>query len=192
MSVYQVTATAGKRFEDLVATGLSRWYSVRRFGSQQEQLVKGDLHILALNGGNPFLGHEANVETKVEEEHTGNLFIEFWSNRSILRTGWLLNLRECEWFLYGFQDQEIIYCLDFHALVEWAVRKQGMHRLDDRGRPNFCRYDWRRQGKHIQANDTWGFLAPVTELKTAGVIHRTCNFQFDEMRTVAFQSALTL
>jgi len=139
--------------------------------SRDAQLRDGDLRVTALNGTSPFLGRQANIEVKGEWQHTGNLFIEVFSNKRLRRLGWLFNLLRCDELLYGFHDEQILYCLNFGQLWGWCWSKQGRkHDLRDRGRPNIYNYPLVKQKKYEQANDTWGALVPVHHLKADGAI----------------------
>lgn len=106
------------------------------------------------------------VEIKTERRHTGNLFLETWSNRNLdnidshiergSNPGWLLKLR-ADILLYYFIDSDTGYALDLLALKRWAFgcgEKQG--RIYD--------FPELRQGKCQQKNDTHGRIVPVSVL----------------------------
>lgn len=93
------------------------------------------------------------IEFKVETTHTGNLFIETWSNRSRFNRGWLDHL-ETDILLYYFRDAETLYSIDFKALKSWA--------FGSGDRPgSIYRYPEVRQRKYDQRNDTWGRKVPI-------------------------------
>lgn len=98
------------------------------------------------------------VEVKVEREHTGNLFIESWSNRSHGTHGWLDTCR-ANWFWYYFLESDSLYCFELPRLREWL--------FDGR----IERYRFVRQGKYDQINDTWGYLVPVADLELQPWFH---------------------
>lgn len=100
-------------------------------------------------------GKSANLECKSEYKETGNLFIESWSNRTAGRPGWLFNLTECDILLYHFLEPDgALYTVKFSRLREF----------------DFSRYREVPQSRYLQANDTWGYLVPVNDLREGRVI----------------------
>lgn len=117
-------------------------------------------------------GKLLSIEHKAEEHHTGNLFLETWSNRNLddnrnhiqigSNPGWLWKTR-ADLIFYHFLDVDALYVIDAFVLKRWAF---GF------GKPGDARYaegqiykcEERPQGKYVQANDTWGRLVPVDAL----------------------------
>lgn len=107
-----------------------------------------------------------SIELKTERRHTGNLFLETWSNRNLddphnhamvgSNPGWLLKSR-ADLFMYYFLDADALYVLSGLALQRWAFGFGGVE-----GR--IYSYPEVKQGKYIQANDTYGRLAPIAVL----------------------------
>lgn len=69
-------------------------------------------------------GVTRTVEVKTERRHTGNLFIETWSNRTVetemRRDGWVFTLH-ADWLVYVFLDCEIAYLMPLLKLKEWCL-----------------------------------------------------------------------
>lgn len=103
------------------------------------------------------------IEIKVEQKHTGNLFLETWSNRNLeqrdqhaLRgsnVGWLFKLVG-DRLLYLFLDTNDLYSIDIYSLKRWAFVAGGIYS---------CREV--EQASYDQLNDTWGRLAPISQLQ---------------------------
>jgi hypothetical protein len=109
------------------------------------------------------------LELKYETRHTGNLFIETWSNRSLLRMGWFLTLRT-DYLFYGFSDPDrIVYVVRFKPLREWLWSIDKSEKW-----PKYVidKYRFVMQTKNEQGNDTWGYLVPVEDIRRASLIHR--------------------
>jgi hypothetical protein len=110
-------------------------------------------------------GRAWSVEIKVEQEETGNLFLESWSNRNLYdasqhialgsNPGWFFKLR-ADLLLYYFLDTDTLFVLDFLRLKRWAF-------LDWR----IARYPERPQSKYPQPNDAFGWCVPVEVLERA-------------------------
>lgn len=108
-----------------------------------------------------------SVEIKAEQRHTGNLFLETWSNRNLEcrdshamrggNPGWLYKLR-ADLLFYYFLDADRLYVFDYFALKRWAFGSG-----PDAGR--IWEYPERRQGAYEQANDTRGRLVPIADLR---------------------------
>jgi hypothetical protein len=106
------------------------------------------------------------LELKIEQEHTGNLFLETWSNRNLetvqghaqygSNPGWMMHSR-ADLLLYYFLDTDDLYALPMFKLKRWAFR------IDDDW-PGIYRFKERPQGRYSQANDTWGRVVPVAAL----------------------------
>lgn len=106
-------------------------------------------------------------ELKAEEEKTGNLFLETWSNKNFddpegfarlgANVGWLLKQR-ADLLLYHFLDVDELYVLRLLALQQWAFGANG--------RPGkIYRYIEVPQEKYAQKNQTFGRLVPLSTLK---------------------------
>ena len=96
------------------------------------------------------------IEIKAEQKHTGNLFIEYWSNRHRHTMGWF-HICQADWLWYYFVDDRKLYVFQMQELREWA--------RGDKGR--LLNYPLVRQNKYDQLNDTWGYLVPVDDLYSA-------------------------
>lgn len=107
--------------------------------------------------------HVTCIEVKAELKHTGNLFLERWSNRSRFTAGWFETLTT-DLLWCHFLDQDVVYELPFQRLRQW------MYWHSARGFPLANRYEHAKQGKYEQLNDTWGYLVPIADLKTAKLI----------------------
>lgn len=126
-----------------------------------------------------------SVEVKTEREHTGNLFLETWSNLSpderYRREGWLSTI-QTEVLMYIFLDQEICYSIPFQSLYEWAIRDK-----------NALEYPIRK-ARCDQKNETWGHLVPVRVLldQVSGIqVRRRVNGKWVNCRERTTQEANT-
>lgn len=112
------------------------------------------------------------VEIKAERKHTGNLFLETWSNKNLRERqshadrgsnpGWLYKLR-ADMLMYYFIDSDDLYVIDVYSLKRWAFC--GGH--NNAG--NLWSYREVPQGTYEQLNDTYGRLVPIEDLKSADV-----------------------
>jgi hypothetical protein len=114
-------------------------------------------------------GSTRSVEIKIEERHTGNLFLEVWSNRNLddrvnhmrlgSNTGWLFKC-VADLLFYYFLENDHLYILDLVRLKRWAFVKPG-----ERGTAGRV-WDFAEvpQAKRGQMNDTWGRLVPLEVL----------------------------
>lgn len=115
-------------------------------------------------------GETVSVEIKTERKHTGNLFLETWSNRNLdsrdnyyrcePKPGWFVTLRASQ-LLYYFLDTDTLYCIDMFALKRWAfgwLPADGVER-----QANIYRFPLRK-AKCDQLNQTYGYLVPVEVL----------------------------
>jgi hypothetical protein len=115
-----------------------------------------------------------SAEIKVEQRHTGRLFLETWSNRNLdhqashaergSNPGWMLKLR-ADVLLYYFLDTDDLYTIPMFRLKRWAFGTG-----DQRGRI----YDFpeKPQSRYRQMNDTWGRVVDVAILmREAGIRH---------------------
>lgn len=121
------------------------------------------------------------VECKSERSHTGNLFLEIWSNFNYSgdgiyasrgpTPGWLLTLNAGLLF-YHFLDNDKLYIMSLPKLQRWAFCSQSRYSLDPRDGRGGERlagrvFDFRRpaQGKHSQLNRTVGAVVPISTLR---------------------------
>jgi hypothetical protein len=103
-------------------------------------------------------GKEIRVELKCERRHTGNLFLETWSNKAFSRArdGWMFTCKS-DLLWYFFRDTLDLYAVDFPRLWEWAFGPP------DRGGGNIYRHP-ERHTVCDQKNHTWGHCVPVNVL----------------------------
>jgi hypothetical protein len=109
------------------------------------------------------------IELKAEKKHTGNLFLETWSNKNLnardshgyygSNPGWMLKIK-ADALLYYFLDVDILYSLDVFSLKRWAF---GYGKKDNEKAGNIFRFP-EKLVSHDQANDTWGRCVPVSVL----------------------------
>ena len=99
------------------------------------------------------------LEIKVEEKHTGNLFLEEYSNREHDTPGWMETL-DADVLWYLFLDRRLIYEIHFPSLRTWYQENKHKHPLV-------------KQGKYVQMNDTWGRLAPIQNIIQEIQVQRT-------------------
>lgn len=106
-------------------------------------------------------GREVLVELKCERTHTGNLFLETWSNKAFGRSrdGWMFTCKARDLW-YFFEDTGDLYMMAFRELWEWAFGP-----ADGPG-GNIYRYPERRQRRHEQANSTLGCVVPVGDIRS--------------------------
>lgn len=103
-------------------------------------------------------GRSLWIDFKVEQSHKhGNLFIEEWSNRRQGNPGWLHKI-ECDWIMYYFYEEKILYCFKKAELCNWAFYTKS--RCEPEKLYRILDFPNKPQGKHKQKNDTWGFCVP--------------------------------
>ena len=115
-------------------------------------------------------GSIISVELKAERRHTGNLFLETWSNRNLTNRvshssrgsnpGWMVKSR-ADYLFYHFLDGDQLYIIPMFELQVWAWTG-----VATAGKTFF---DWpeKPQNKYDQLNDTWGRCVPITALRQA-------------------------
>ena len=108
-----------------------------------------------------------SVEFKIERKHTGNLFLETWSNLDRRNPGWMVKL-DADILLYYFLDVPVLYAVNFQRLCKWAFGDSdewtdGRQPSQSPGR--IYTYPERRQNKYNQLNDTWGRCVNVDVLR---------------------------
>lgn len=109
-------------------------------------------------------GRMWSVEIKVERHHTGNLFLEVWSNKNLAdphshaergsTMGWLYHSR-ADLLFYYFLDTDDLYIIRLFELKRWAFGSD-----DKCGRIYAFRES--RQKEYDQLNDTHGRIVPVS------------------------------
>ncbi len=108
------------------------------------------------------------VEFKIERKHTGNLFLETWSNLARRNPGWTVKLNT-DVLLYYFLDIGRLYSISFQRLAKWAFGDSDAFRQGEsvtgRSPGHIYTFPERKQSKYNQLNDTWGRLVPVAVLK---------------------------
>lgn len=99
--------------------------------------------------------HAMEWEFKAEEKHTGNLFIETWSDIRKGVPGWLYHYSDMAWLGYAFNDLHRLYTSRIGELRRWAHSdgKTGLIRLED--------FRLVKQSKYRQRNVTVGRLVPI-------------------------------
>lgn len=97
------------------------------------------------------------IEIKCESKHTGNLFLEIWSNRQRLVPGWLYTCH-ADVLWYYFLDTNQLYSVRMTALKAWAFGS-GVNLS------KVFTYQEKAQAKHDQLNDTWGRIVPIYDLQ---------------------------
>ena len=103
------------------------------------------------------------IESKAEENHTGNLYIETWSHKSLRtpefpngRRGWFYNLDRCHAMYYSF--------LNIRPQRTYLINMPLLRKFD------MSPYPEKPQGKNVQVNDTYGICIPAEDLRKAGVV----------------------
>jgi hypothetical protein len=119
-----------------------------------------------------------SLEEKAERRHTGNLFMETWSNRTIdLRgyvhygdkAGWLVTTRALL-LAYVFLDKSLLCLGPLPETKRFLLDPV----YDDRGQqhpPRIWNFPQREQGECEQLNHTHGHLVPI------GYLVKHCHFQ---------------
>lgn len=137
------------------------------------QPIWGDVFLMSPKGA------LAAAEVKIEGRHTGNLFLETWSNRNLTdeeswvllgqNPGWMQKTR-ADFLVYFFLDSGDLYVLRTFNLVVWANSPSRIHWSKGSRIHDFKEIP---QRKLQQKNDTWGRLVPVEVLKEeVGLTHR--------------------
>lgn len=111
-------------------------------------------------------GRMWTLELKAEEQHTGNLFLETWSNRNLenpaehaklgCNPGWLVK-QTADLLLYHFLDNDTAYLISLFKLKQWSFGA-------GEGKGRIYAFPEVLQGKYHQKNDTWGRLVEVRQL----------------------------
>jgi len=122
-----------------------------------------------------------SLEIKVEEENrTGNLFLETWSNRNLdnrdshsergSKPGWMISQR-ADFLLYYFLCSDELFTIPFFRLKRWAFGFEASPGRQIDGR--IYKYDEKPQAKYSQLNDTWGRCVPISVLEKEIKLKRT-------------------
>jgi hypothetical protein len=163
--------TEHKSFKDLVPL------LVKSFNGRIVSTASGSLSVKLQKTAGDFLAQKANsndflspgfhsdvigLELKTEERHTGNLFIETWSNKEHWNPGWIYTSL-ADYMLYHFLDREVCYVISMKALKKFCFTTPGANKSTGR------LTDYREVGqeKHKQKNNTCGRLVPIDDLKAA-------------------------
>lgn len=103
-------------------------------------------------------------DLKIESKHTGNFFIELWSNKSRLTQGWLFSCK-ADRILYLFLDRpNDVYSIHTKNLKHWIFG------VENNGRKSrLSEFAEVKQSKYDQLNDTWGLLVPILRLTHVGI-----------------------
>ena len=161
------TFELGRTGEEFVRFGLDKVFKDTRKVPDQinEQLLWGDLVVK----GSVAMGlSNIKVEVKTESKHTGNLFWEWWSNKSTQRKGWGQTSPADELY-YLFWDDGVGYRLPNLQHSKWIV-------------DYYCEmsnFPFVQQKKNIQKNDSWGYLIPVEWFIESNDAVR---FEFDSLK----------
>lgn len=145
----------GKNIERLSLDILRPFIQQRAFNGQYVVTLKGPLATdLQKTAGDMLYNTDAetvvSVEVKAELENKhGNFFLETWSNRERLKSGWLVTLR-ADWLLYHFLENDELYVIPLAKLQRWAFHSGRIYTFPER-----------KQSKYDQLNDTWGRCVPI-------------------------------
>lgn len=99
--------------------------------------------------------HAMEWELKAEAKHTGNLFIETWSDIRKGVPGWLYHYSDLARLAYAFNDTNKLYTCRIGELRRWA------HSESDTAAIRIESFRLVEQSKYQQRNRTAGRLVPV-------------------------------
>lgn len=109
-----------------------------------------------------------SMECKAESLNAhDNFFLESWSNKSRFNPGWFWKV-QADILLYHFLNDEDGYERDEIYAMRLADLRAWCFETESDGLWRMCRWKERRQEKHNQLNDTWGFCVPIAAV-LAGV-----------------------
>ena len=99
--------------------------------------------------------HAIEVELKAEARHTGNLFVETWSDVRGGVAGWLYHYNDDTRLAYAFNDLHKLYTCRMGDIRRWAHSNgfNSMLRIED--------FEPKEQKKYQQNNVTIGRLVPI-------------------------------
>lgn len=120
-----------------------------------------------------------SAEIKIEQDFTGNLFLETWSNyvfESVDRRaahppnpGWMFK-SNADYLWYYFLDRDYLFVCNLIALQQWAFGKiesvGGKSRLVNQ---NLFKYREVAQGRTVQSNRSFGRLVPIETLQATTI-----------------------
>jgi hypothetical protein len=132
---------------------------------KQVQIENGDYLIKNW----PQRGSSHWLEVKTEEKHTGNLFLEIWSNFNFKfqRTGWM-EYSKTDLIVFYFLFARKAYLFDFARLWQWAWTTPSINDRESRERvPRiFCgKFPIVAQRKTEQINLTIGALVDIDDIR---------------------------
>lgn len=140
-----------------------KYGEVLQHGSQEAQKSLGDFSIKWTASG-----ETSDVECKIEQKYTGNLFLETWSNLSRFTTGWMFHT-QADRIWYYFLDKNQLFVLNVEMLKRWAFGEKPFNEEDGNWQNGANLYDWPEvRCKRKQLNDSWGRLVPVEVLTKTG------------------------
>jgi site-specific DNA-methyltransferase (adenine-specific) len=120
-----------------------------QFTSQEDQRFKGDYCMIMPNE------KKVLIEIKTEKQNKyKNLFLEWWSNKSNGKVGWM-QYSSSEYLFYYFLDTKELFSMKLKKLQEWAKN-------------NIDKYPLKLQTKNEQSNDSWGYCVPIDILRELG------------------------
>lgn len=140
----------------------------RAFQGRFVRTVKGNLaRFLQAQMGDVIVNTDADTvvaaEIKIEQRHTGNLFLETWSNRNLddvgshaergCNPGWMVKLR-ADLLLYYFLDSDDLYSIPMFRLKKWAFGSRT-------SAPHIYEFREVSQSRYGQLNETVGRLVPI-------------------------------
>jgi len=126
--------------------------------------------------------HVTCIEVKAEVKHTGNLFLERWSNRKRFTPGWLETL-STDLLWCHFIDNDTVYELPFQRVRQWLYWHEGT------GHPIAHGFRLAKQGKYEQLNDTWGYIVSLASLKEARLIRNVFHPERDALQNDMWPAA---
>lgn len=149
------------------------------------QATVGDA-LLNRNGG------VYGLEVKIEQEFTGNFYLELWSNKKFdpRKVGWMVSLN-ADILWYYFLDVDLLFSMSFHRLWKWAFVED--QRSVAKGRGRIYDFPEKLQRKAAQLNETWGRCVPIaTVYAEVGFVMYKPSKSFDPMEYVPPKGQITL
>lgn len=131
--------TEQKSLKQLLPTIERRFDHIEPITTKLAQEYLGDY--LAVKNNKAYI-----LEFKAEEKHTGNLFIEIWSNEGV-NLGWFRKCR-ADYIIYHFLDNGKAYLINMAEFKKELIE------------PNHKQV---KQNKHNQPNISVGLLVPVNK-----------------------------
>lgn len=140
-------ATEGQGTEIICAFLNAKGRRTQRITDPAEQKSLGDLRVYSPKGN-------TNLELKIENRWTGNLFVEEYSNLEWGTAGWLFTCK-ADYICFYFLDTDLLYALPFNQLKRFML-EQPYSRLK--------RYP-SKMAKSSGKNDTWGVIVPIAHVR---------------------------